>query len=165
MTAIVAMTPSRVIGLGDSIPWRLPDDQRWFKEVTLGHPVLMGRRTFLSLRRPLPGRRNLVVSRSADFAGVQMVRDLQSFDPRPDDPEVFVIGGAQVYAVLLPRCRELLVTHLRSEHPGDTFFPPHEHLFGQVELLRETPAFSIVRYERRGEEPRNTFRFTWSRWG
>ncbi|HEY0790300.1 MAG TPA: dihydrofolate reductase, partial [Chthoniobacterales bacterium] len=151
MTAIVAMTPSRVIGRGDCIPWRLPEDLRWFKGVTLGHPVLMGRKTFCSLPRPLPGRRNLVVSRLATFAGVEMVRDLYSFDPRPDDPEIFVIGGAEVYAALLPRCRALLVTHVRTEHPGDTYFPAHEHLFRQAAVLRETPEFTIVRYERMGE--------------
>src|SRR5690349_9434822 len=97
MIAIVAMTPSQVIGHGNAIPWRLPEDYRWFKQTTVGHPVLMGRKTFMSLKRPLPGRRNLVVTRAAQFSGVELIRDLTRFDPERYEPELFVIGGAEIY--------------------------------------------------------------------
>ena len=149
MMAIVAMSPSRVIGNGDAIPWRLPEDSRWFRAITLGHPVLMGRKTFASLKRPLPGRRNLVVSRSAQHPeGVEVIRDLDGFDGGAYEPEVFVIGGAEIYRALLPGCRGLLITHVKAEYPGDVFFPPYQHLFRPVEEIRDTPEFRIVRYKR-----------------
>jgi dihydrofolate reductase len=104
MKAIVAMTRDRVIGKNNKMPWRLPGEQKWFKEVTMGHPILMGRKTFESIDQPLPGRRNLVVTRTGNFAGVDVIHDLNEFDPRPyesDGREIFVIGGAEVYKALL----------------------------------------------------------------
>ncbi|MBW0000716.1 MAG: dihydrofolate reductase [Verrucomicrobia bacterium] len=151
MTAIVAMTPSRVIGHRNAIPWRLPEDLRWFKQTTLGHPVLMGRKTFESLGKPLPGRANLVVSRSFEFQGVEMIRSPAEFDPGRYEREVFVIGGAEIYRVLLARCRQLLVTHVKTDYPGDAFFPAYEHLFRCVEEIRDAREFRIVRYERMGK--------------
>src|ERR1700676_5500528 len=100
MKAIVAMTGTRVIGLKNKIPWRLRGEQRWFKEVTMGHAILMGRKTFESIGKPLPGRRNLVVTRTGNFSGVELVSDLKSFDPvlyEIADSEIFVIGGAEIY--------------------------------------------------------------------
>jgi dihydrofolate reductase len=150
MIAIVAMTPSEVIGCGNAIPWRIAEDFRWFKQTTLGHPVLMGRKTFASLNRPLPGRRNLVVTRTAQLDGVEVIRDLTRFDPDQYEHEVFVIGGAEIYRALLPECRELLITHVKAEHPGDTFFPAYKHLFRPAEEIRDAPEFRIVRYQRVG---------------
>ena len=148
MIAIVAMTPSRVIGHRNAIPWRLPEDLRWFKETTLRHPVLMGRKTFQSLGKPLRGRANLVVSRTFAFPGVEMVPSLVRFDPDRYEREVFVIGGAEIYRAMLPRCRQLLVTHVKAEYPGDALFPPYEHLFRPVEEIRDAGEFRIVRYAR-----------------
>ena len=153
MIAIVAMTPSQVIGYRNAIPWRLPEDLRWFKETTLGHPVLMGRKTFESLGKPLRGRTNLVVSRTFAFHGVEMVPSLAGFDPDRYEREVFVIGGAEIYRALLARCRQLLVTHVKAEYPGDAFFPAYEHLFRPVEEIRDASEFRIVRYERTDEMP------------
>src|ERR1700684_1181374 len=85
--AIVAMTRKRVIGDGNRIPWRLQGEQRWFKEITMGHPILMGRKTFESIGKPLPGRRNLVVTRTGAFAEVDIVRDLEMFDSTPYESE------------------------------------------------------------------------------
>src|SRR5271166_5357235 len=81
MKAVVAMTRDRVIGKENKIPWRLPGEQRWFKEVTMGHSILMGRKTFESIGRPLPGRRNLVVTRCGKLPGVELIRDLKEFEP------------------------------------------------------------------------------------
>ena len=148
MIAIVAMTPSRVIGHRNAIPWRLPEDLRWFRETTLRHPVLMGRKTFQSLGKPLRGRANLVVSRTFAFPGVEMVPSLVRFDPDRYEREVFVIGGAEIYRAMLPRCRQLLVTHVKAEYPGDAFFPAYEHLFRPVEEIRDASEFRTVRYER-----------------
>jgi dihydrofolate reductase len=152
MKAIAAMTPSRVIGRGNTIPWRIPGEQKWFKEVTLGNCVLMGSKTYLSIGRALPGRRNLVVSRARHWEGVEMIRDLTGFDPAKYAEEIYVIGGAEIYSQLLDRCDELLITQLKAEYPGDVYFPEYESKFFRVEQIRETPDYAIFRYARRGQK-------------
>jgi dihydrofolate reductase len=150
--AIVAMTRERVIGDRNRIPWRLQGEQRWFKEVTMGHPILMGRKTFESIGKPLPGRRNLVVTRTGYFAGVELIRDLEAFDPVPYElpgKEIFVIGGAEIYGALLDRCDTIYVTIVKEHYPGDTFFPDFESQFEIVETVRETPEYDIFRFQRR----------------
>jgi dihydrofolate reductase len=149
MKAIVALTPSRVIGRGNSIPWKIPGEQKWFKEVTMGHCVLMGSKTYLSIGRLLPGRRNLIASRSQTWDGAEMIRDLSQFDSADYPEEVYVIGGAEIYQQLLDRCDELLITKLKAEYPGDVYFPEYESKFVAVEQIRETPDYSIFRYARR----------------
>ena len=116
MKVIAAMTPKRVIGRGSTIPWKIPGEQKWFKEVTMGHCVLMGSKTYVSIGKPLPGRRNLVVSRNRTWEGVEMIRDLSQFNPDNYQGEIFVIGGAQIYRQLLDRCDELLITQLKAEY-------------------------------------------------
>jgi dihydrofolate reductase len=148
MIAIAAMTPSRVIGQGSQIPWRIPGEQKWFKEVTMGHPILMGSRTFESIGRPLPGRQNLVVSRTRSWPGVEMVRDLSEFDPERYPTEVYVIGGGEIYAQMLDRCRELLITWVKTEYEGDAYFPEFESKFWLTEQIRETPDYVIQRFSR-----------------
>lgn len=151
MKAIVAMTRMRVIGKNNQIPWRLRGEQRWFKEVTMGHPILMGRKTFESIGKPLPGRRNLVVTRTGNFAGVDLIRDLEAFDPahyESDGKEIFVIGGAEIYQALLDRCNTIYVTIVKEEYAGDAYFPEFEHQFGCSEKIRETPDFDILCYKR-----------------
>jgi len=149
MKAIAAMTPSRVIGRGNTIPWKIPGEQKWFKEVTMGQCVLMGSKTYLSIGKPLPGRRNLIVSRTQTWQGAEMIRDLSQFDPANYQKEVFVIGGAEIYRQLLDRCDELLITRLKAEYPGDVYFPEYQSKFSAVEQIRETPDYSIFRYARR----------------
>jgi dihydrofolate reductase len=152
MKAIVAMTRKRVIGLNNQIPWRLRGEQRWFKEVTMGHSSLMGRKTFESIGKPLPGRRNLVVTRTRDFAGVELIRDLEAFDPEPyemDGKEIFVIGGAKIYRALLGRCDTIYGTIVKEEYPGDAYFPEFDSQFEILETIRETPEYDIFRYQRR----------------
>jgi dihydrofolate reductase len=152
MKAIVAMTRKRVIGKNNQIPWCLRDEQRWFKEVTMGHSILMGRKTFESIDKPLPGRRNLVVTRSGNFAGVDLVRNLQTFNPalyEEDGKEIFVIGGAEIYGALLVRCDTLYVTIVKEEYAGDAYFPEFETQFEISETIRETPEFDIFCYRRR----------------
>lgn len=142
------MTPSRVIGRGSQIPWHIPGEQKWFKEVTMEHPILMGSRTFESIGRPLPGRQNLVVSRTRSWPGVDMIRDLSQFDPEHYAAEVYVIGGAEIYAQLLDRCRDLLITRLKTEYEGDVYFPEFESTFRLIEQIRETPDYAIERWSR-----------------
>src|SRR5260370_42447668 len=112
MIAIAAMKESRVIGSGNRIPWCIPGEQKWFKEVTMGHPILMGSRTFESIGRPLPGRQNLVVSRSRSWPGAELIRDLAQFDPGQYSIEVYVMGGAVNYDQLLDRVCGLVVTRV-----------------------------------------------------
>jgi len=153
MIAIAAMTPSRVIGRGSEIPWRIPGELKWFKEATLGHPVLMGSRTFESIGRPLRDRQNLVVSRSRSWPEAEMIRDLSSFDPDKYSPEVFVIGGAEIYAQLIDRCRELLITRVKNEYDGDAYFPEFESKFRLIEQIRDTPDYVIERWSHKSGPP------------
>jgi dihydrofolate reductase len=150
--AIVAMTRNRIIGKDNKIPWRLPGEQKWFREITMGNSVLMGRKTFESIGRPLPGRRNLIVTRSGSVEGVEIIRDLEKFDPAPyeaGEKELFVIGGAEIYRALLPKCDSVYVTVVKEEFDGDMYFPAFESMFELSELIRETPAYNVLYYRRR----------------
>jgi dihydrofolate reductase len=148
--AIAAMSLNRVIGRENKIPWHLPEDFRWFKQCTQGQVVLMGRKTFESLGRPLPNRTNLVLSRSAEFPGVEMIRDLASFDEARFSPrEVWLIGGADLYAQLLPRCTDLYLTVVNREVEGDAFFPPFEQLFDSAGVVLKQPDFEVIHYRLR----------------
>ena len=121
--AIAAMSLNRVIGDGNKIPWHLPEDFKWFKQTTTGHVLVMGRKTFGSIGRPLPNRETMVLSRS-DFQhpGVKTIRSLEELPPLVGQRQVFICGGAQIYEQLLPQCAELLLTLVQREVQGDTFF-------------------------------------------
>ncbi|MGJ4804492.1 dihydrofolate reductase [Luteimonas sp. SDU82] len=129
---IVAMDRKRAIGRDNALPWHLPDDLRRFKALTLGKPVLMGRRTAESLGRALPGRTNLVLTRGdrIPFAGMREVASLdqaQAIAQEEGAGELCVIGGAQVYALALPRATDLRMTHVETVvADADTFFPAYE---------------------------------------
>ena len=121
----------------------------------MGHSILMGRKTFESIGRPLPGRRNLVVTRSGKFSGVDLIRDLNEFDPQPyeaDGREIFVIGGAEVYKALLDRCEAIYVTVVKKAYDGDAYFPEFAFRFELSETIRQTPDFDILFYRRRASE-------------
>lgn len=125
---IVALAPGRVIGAGGRLPWKLPEDLKRFKESTMGHPLVMGRKTFESLGRPLPGRTSIVVTRRADAPvpeGVRVARSpLEGLRLAASlDRRVFVIGGAELYAGALPHATEVLATLVYHPFPGDAFFP------------------------------------------
>jgi len=123
---IVAMTPAGVIGRDNDLPWRLPDDLKRFKELTVGKPIIMGRRTWDSIGRPLPGRTSIVLSRSATFApaGAIVVPDIEhALAAAGAVDEAFVIGGAQVYALALPFAQRLYLTIVHGDVAGDARFP------------------------------------------
>ena len=108
------------------MPWRIPGEQAYFKRVTMGHPIIMGRRTWESIGRPLPGRRSIVVTRNPAFAapGAEVVDSLEAALARcADAPEVFVIGGAELYRLALPRADRLLITEIDHDFEGDTLSP------------------------------------------
>lgn len=131
LTAIVAMSKNRVIGRAGTLPWHYSEDLKFFKRTTLGHPILMGRATFDSIGKPLPGRQNIVLSRTmAPREGVTVIRDVSELAATcPDVAEVFVIGGARVFEELLPRCDGFYLTFIDKDYDGDVLLPPFEHLF------------------------------------
>jgi dihydrofolate reductase len=146
LKAIAAMSLNRVIGANGRIPWHLPEDFRWFKKTTLGHTVVMGRKTYESLGKPLASRTNVVLSRGGPIAGVQIIASLHELAQLSG--EIFVIGGAEIYRQLLPTCDELLLTLVLREVEGDTFFPPFEGQFELVETVEKNSEFEIRRYRR-----------------
>ncbi|MCF7988224.1 MAG: dihydrofolate reductase [Methylovulum sp.] len=127
ISIIVAMTHNRVIGLNNLMPWHLPADLKNFKKITLGSPIIMGRKTYESIGRPLPGRSNLIISRNVEFhpEGSLVFNNLDTalLTASQIAEEVFVIGGADLYAALLPRAETLYITEIAYPFPGDTFFP------------------------------------------
>jgi dihydrofolate reductase len=149
--AIAAMSLNRVIGDGNQIPWHLPEDFKWFKATTLGHVLVMGRKTFESIGRPLPGRETLVLSRTDwSHPGVQTVASLDAAAALTGDRQAFICGGAQIYTQALPLCSDLFLTLVKREVSGDAFFPAFEDRFELVAELRDTPEFKILHYRHRG---------------
>lgn len=128
VTIVVAASDNNAIGSAGKLPWRLPEDLKRFRHLTMGKPVVMGRRTFDSIGRPLPGRRNIVVSRKACLAieGCKVVNSPEEAleVAREEDPdEIMIIGGAQLYNELLPRTGRIQMTRVHATIEGDTFFP------------------------------------------
>lgn len=151
MKAIAAMSLNRVIGAQGKIPWRLPEDLKFFKRTTVGHVVLMGRKTYESLGKPLPGRENWVVSRRS-IPGVRVIHDLREITEPGGGRELFLIGGAQLYGELLLECSELFLTVVKREVAGDTFFPPFESAFRLEEVVLESLEMEIRRYRRLSDD-------------
>jgi dihydrofolate reductase len=143
LALVAAVAENGVIGAKGGLPWRLPDELAHFKRTTLGKPVLMGRRTFVSLGRALPGRTNVVLSRAPDFAapGALVARDLDAaLALVRDAPEVMVIGGAALYADALPRADRIYLTRVRAAPEGDVWFPELAPGEWRETLLFEHPA-------------------------
>lgn len=141
------MSTNRVIGRGGHIPWHLPEDFKWFKRMTTGHILVMGRHTYEAIGKPLPGRTTLVLSRSLlSLPGVRILRSLDEIDPAAESREVFICGGAQVYREALPRCSDLYLTVVKQEVDGDAFFPPFEAFYELKSLLQSSDAFEIRHY-------------------
>jgi dihydrofolate reductase len=140
LIAIVAMSANRVIGREGKLPWYYPEDLKFFKRTTLGHPILMGRATFDSIGRPLPGRQNIVLSRTmAPREGVTVIRDVSELPQVCGEAEtIFVIGGARVFEELLSQCDGLYLTYITKNYEGDVLLPPFEHLFSLNEIREKT---------------------------
>jgi len=148
--AIAAMSLNRVIGAGNKIPWHLPEDFKWFKQLTTGNVIVMGRKTFESIGRPLPNRETIILSRSKfSVPGVRTVSDLDQIDLAHEAREVFICGGGQIYAQALPLCSDLYLTLVKREVDGDAFFPAFEERFELAEEIRDTAEFKILHYRQR----------------
>jgi dihydrofolate reductase len=191
LTLISAVARNRVIGNNNALPWRLPEDLAFFKQTTLGHPILMGRSTWDSIGRPLPGRCNIVLTRQGNWHPAGLAETVPcchatEFTPLPDvktrvvvcnhleqaldvaarqageQADLYVIGGAQIYASLLPQAKALVLTEIDRDFEGDALFPVWDRA-QFAEVSRQThhkdaePAFdySFVRYERRPDTTHN----------
>ena len=140
---VVAVADNGVIGRGGTLPWHLPDDLKFFKAVTMGKPLLMGRRTFESIGKPLPGRRNLVLTRGAGAfpAGVEAVASIDAAQALlPETPELCVIGGAALFAQTLPLAQRLYLTEVHGAVVGDVHFPPWNRADWRETQRSEHPA-------------------------
>ncbi len=126
LTIVVAVDAKHGIGINNNLPWRLPEDLAHFKRTTIGHPVIMGRKTFDSIGRPLPNRRNIVITRNPGWKheGVEATSSLDAAIALIGDTPACIIGGAQIFAEALPHCERLIVTEIDKTFDCDTFFPP-----------------------------------------
>ena len=161
ISAIAAMDENYVIGYKNQLPWYLPADLQHFKNITSGHPVLMGRKTFESIGKPLPNRTNIIMTRDASFRAegcitVTSIQQALAVASKENKKEIFVIGGAQIYAQLLPYIQRIYLTVIHDQFEGDTFFP--ELVDGEWEEIENTPhmpdgdnafAYSFITLERR----------------
>ncbi|MCH2558928.1 MAG: dihydrofolate reductase [Alcanivorax sp.] len=164
LAMMAAKASNDVIGRDNKLPWYLPNDLKYFKQATLGKPIIMGRNTWESLKRPLPGRTNIVITRQRQYPaeGAKVVATLEQALELAEhvalidgQDEVVVIGGAQIYALALPRADRLYLTEVHAEVPGDTYFPAVDAAqwreIGREDFQAEGPNpydYSFVVYER-----------------
>ena len=141
LSMIVATADNNIIGKDNDMPWHLPADLAYFKKVTLGKPIIMGRKTYESIGRPLPGRRNIVISRNTDFKaeGIDTVSSVEQAialvdgsDGSEGVEEIMVIGGGAIYKHCLPAANRLYITHIRAAIDGDTQFPDYDASWKKV---------------------------------
>lgn len=152
LTAIVAMDPNRVIGRDGQLPWHLPEDLKTFKKLTTGNPIIMGRTTYESIGRPLPNRRNIVVSTTMSDApnGTELAASpeaaLELVDP---ELSAFVIGGSALYSAMLPMCDGVYISHVHDCYDGDAWFPEIDQWFVKDRVVEKHDSFDLVYYRKK----------------
>lgn len=147
--AIAAMSENRVIGNGGKIPWHLPEDFKWFKTSTMGGILVMGRKTYESIGRPLPGRDTYVLSRQArEIRGVHSFTDLSVLDHLDTDQTIWIAGGGEIYEQMLPKCSELYLSRVHREVEGDAFFPEFEDQFRLDAIVQKNDDFTVEHWIR-----------------
>lgn len=159
LTIIVATDRTRGIGIRNTLPWKLREDLAFFKQTTTGHAIIMGRKTFESIGRPLPNRRSIVVSRNPDWKheGVETVTSLEAAQELLNDSMGFVIGGGEIYQQALPLAERLLVTEIDSNFECDAFFPQIDEKIWQETVRKPYHSdengfdYAFVTYERRSK--------------
>ncbi|MQX52658.1 dihydrofolate reductase [Alcanivorax sediminis] len=165
LSMMVAKASNNVIGRDNKLPWYLPNDLKYFKQVTFGKPVIMGRKTWESLKGPLPGRTNIVITRQADYAaeGAKVVSTLEEAVEMAENvafidgqEEAVIMGGAEIYQLALPKADRLYLTEVHADVEGDTFFPEYDtgewSEIGREDFAAEGPNpydYSFVVYERK----------------
>ena len=148
--AIAAVSLNGVIGKNGELPWRLPGELKWFKKITMGHIIVMGRKTWESLPGLLPGRENWVLSRSVNpIENTQVFNSFDKIEEQAGNKTLFIIGGGEIYSTFLPRCNELYLTDVQQTiKEGDAFFPSYKSDFNCVETLEENNDFILKRWKR-----------------
>ena len=158
ISIIAAMAENRVIGRGNEMPWEIPSELKRFKEITMGHPVIMGRKTFESIGRPLPGRKNVIITRQQDYSAAEsiIVPDLQAaLAACEGSDEVFICGGDTVYRDAMTIADRIYLTIIDEEFDGDSFFPEIPDDFMEVRRMTVTEdvlPYDMVLYERMEEK-------------
>ena len=161
ISLIAAVADNNVIGRDNKLPWHLPADLKFFKNTTTGHHVLMGRKTFDEIKKPLPGRINVIITRQPDFHpdGVAIARSIDEAIGKAEaagDPEIFIIGGAEIFRQVLHRAGRMYITRVHTEAVGDTFFPEFDDV-NEWKLVdaehyeadeRNAHPYSFLTYER-----------------
>lgn len=144
------MAKNKVIGNKGQIPWHLPEDFKWFKRTTMNHILVMGRKTYDSIGRPLPGRETFVLSRTnTEIPGVQVIRNLSDLDCLKTEKTVWIAGGGEIYQQMLPLCDELYLSRIHRSINGDAFFPDFETLFYFDANVLKNPDFTVERWLKR----------------
>ncbi len=151
---IAAHDPNLVIGKDGELPWRYPEDLKFFKKTTLGHTLLMGRVVFEELNeKPLPGRDAVVLTRTKSYSNVPTFESVEdALDFLSDEEKIFVIGGGEIYSQMIDMADQLIITEIHQEYPGDTFFPDYREEIGTKweEISREDgEELSFVKYNRK----------------
>jgi len=148
---IAAIGKNRELGKGNDLLWKIPEDLKRFKEITKGHPIIMGRKTFDSIGRLLPGRTNVVITRDSNWAVegtfpiISMEKAIELAKLKPGNEEVFIIGGGQIYDLGLPYADKLYLTLIDDSKEADSFFPEYEHAFPKKKFIGDG-AFEGVKY-------------------
>jgi dihydrofolate reductase len=147
--AIAAMSENRIIGNQGDIPWHLPEDFKWFKKTTMGDILVMGRKTYESIGRPLPGRQTYVVSRSPQsIEGVTCIQSLDTLQTLETEKTIWIAGGGEIYKQMLPQCSELYLTRVHRTVEGAAEFPEFENQFTLKEIVHKNEAFTIELWTR-----------------
>ncbi len=155
LSIIVATDRKNAIGKNNQLLWHLPADLKFFKTVTMGHPVVMGRKTFQSIGRTLPGRKNIIITRDTNFTfpGVIVYNSLEAWMKEAGEEKVFVIGGADIYRQTLHHCSEVYRTLVDAEFDADTYFPEIPN--GEFELIWE---------EKHNKDEKNSYDYVFQKW-
>lgn len=158
MTIIAAMDKNRLIGVDNSLPWRLSADLQNFKKLTSGNAIIMGRKTWDSLGRPLPNRKNIIITRNKDYQveGATVTHSMEEALVAADGMDAFVIGGGEIYSIAMDTAKEMILTHVETEAKGDAWFPEFDENKWQVAESEAFSAddknefnFSVVKYIRK----------------
>lgn len=153
ISLLLAMDKNQLIGKDNDLPWRLPADLAYFKRVTMGHPIIMGRKTYDSIGRPLPGRENIIITRDTTYKaeGCKVIHSIDEIVKMSEetDQELFVIGGAEIFKEILPHSDRLYITEIEEEFEGDTYFP----VFNKIE-------WKVISKEKGIKDEKNPYEYT-----
>lgn len=158
ISIIVAIAHGGVIGKDNQLLWKIPEDMKWFRTITTGHPVIMGRKTFESIGKALPNRRNIIITRDVNYKkdGIEIANSLEeAINLCENSDEVFIIGGGEIYKQAIPLVNKLYITHVHKEYDADTFFP-EINASDWMETTRDDHessdvSYSFVTYEKKPE--------------